>query len=379
MYRRKGLTRIAVSICFFNSGLFFATWASRIPSVKDAFHYNEAELGAVLFSLPLGALIALPFAGWIVHKFGSKLITTISLISYSLLLYFISIVDTTTLLSLTLFLFGFIGNLLNIAMNTQAISVQQTETKPILSGFHGMWSVGAFSAALIGGWTMKENFTTIEHLSLIGGFGLVMSILLSFYLIADQAVEHQTKIIVLPNKGLLVLGFICFCAAMCEGAMADWSSLYYRNLLVGLQKVSTAGYISFAFCMAVGRFMGDRLVQHFGYKKVLQLNGFFVFIGMGLALFISQPVAVIIGFSFVGLGVSSVFPIVYFLAAKSKTMAPSAALAAVSSVGFTGFLLGPPCIGFIAHQIGLRLALIVVCLLGFTMWLLSRYVKVSTD
>ena len=100
---------------------------------------------------------------------------------------------------------------------------------------------------------------------------------------------------------------------------------------------------------------------------------------MGLALFISLPIAVIIGFSFVGLGVSSVFPIVYFLAAKSKTMAPSAALAAVSSVGFTGFLLGPPCIGFIAHQIGLRLALIVVCLLGFTMWLLSRYVKVSTD
>jgi MFS family permease len=162
---------------------------------------------------------------------------------------------------------------------------------------------------------------------------------------------------------------------MSEGAMADWSSLYYRMSLHQTQKVTTAGYTAFAFSMATGRFLGDRLVQALGYKKVLKLNGLFIFIGMLLALSFQSPVSVIIGFAFVGLGVSSVFPLVYTLAAKDKSMAPSSALAAVSSVGFTGFLFGPPMIGFVAHETGLRMALIIVAFLGFMIWMLTYRIK----
>jgi MFS family permease len=131
--------------------------------------------------------------------------------------------------------------------------------------------------------------------------------------------------------------------------------------------------------MAVGRFLGDRLMKMVGYKKLLMINGSFIIVGMSLALVFKLPITVIIGFSMIGLGVSSVFPVVYIMASKSKSMAPAAALAEVSSVGFTGFLLGPPIIGFIAHEVGLRLSLVVVILLGMIILLLTQRLKETAD
>jgi MFS family permease len=240
-----------------------------------------------------------------------------------------------------------------------------------------MWSLGAFLAAAITGWTMSAGWSMEMHFGLISIAAAVVALFFSFSLIKDAAVEHPQKVFALPNRGLLLMGFICFCVAMSEGAMADWSSLYYRQVVHELSKVSTVGYTAFALCMALGRFFGDRLLQAFGYSTVLKLNGILVCIGMSLALAINSPGAVIIGFALVGLGVSSVIPIVYMLSAKSKSMAPSAAIAAVSSIGFMGFLFGPPIIGFIAQETGLRLALSIVAFLGMMIWLLS--IRMKTD
>ncbi len=379
MKKNPVLIRFAIASYFFLMGLIFSSWASRIPSVKDKFNFNEAELGAVLFMLPLGALSALPISGWIVDKFGSKKISFLSLLSYSCSLYSVAAVDSSFGLSIALFLFGFLGNMSNISMNTQGLSIQHLINKPILSGLHAMWSVGAFSAAAFTGWMMKLNFSTDQHFMVIALIGISVSMCMYFFLIKDLAHDHPPKIFVLPAKGLLLLGFICFCVAMSEGAMADWSSLYYRMVLKDISLATTAGYTAFAFSMAIGRFMGDRLMNHMGYKKLLMLNGLFIIIGMSLSLIFELPVIVIIGFSMIGLGVSSVFPVVYIIASKNKSMAPAVALAAVSSVGFTGFLLGPPIIGFIAQQIGLRLSLVIVILLGMIILLLTQWVKEQND
>lgn len=375
MFKKTSSTQVAISVYFFICGLIFSSWASRIPAIKDYFSFNEAELGAVLFTLPLGALSALPLSGWIVHKFGSKKISFFSLIFYSISLISISISTSITALSIALFLFGFIGNLANISMNTQGLSIQKLLNKPILSNLHAMWSIGAFLAAAIGGWTMKVDFTTSVHFLIIAFIGMISCFSLIKWLVKDQQHDQSQKIFALPTKELTLLGLICFCVAMSEGAMADWSSLYYRMALQDLQKISTTGYTAFAFSMAIGRFLGDRLVLALGYKRVLAINGLFILVGMSLSLVFQSPLIVIIGFSMVGLGVSSVFPVVYILAAKSPSMAPSAALAAVSSVGFTGFLVGPPIIGFIAHETGLRIALGIVALLGFTIWMLTFRIK----
>lgn len=371
------MPKTAISLYFFFAGLVFSSWASRIPDVKDLLALNEAELGAVLFMLPLGALLALPIAGWLVHRLGSKLVSLSSLLIYTVLLFLISKAHSVLSISFVLFLFGVIGNFANIAMNTQGLSVQHQLKKPILSGLHAMWSLGAFLAAAITGWTMSVGYSMETHFSMIAIAAAVVALFFSFSLIKDAAVEHPQKVFALPNRGLLLMGIICFCVAMSEGAMADWSSLYYRQVVHEPSKVSTVGYTAFALCMALGRFFGDRLLQALGYSTVLKLNGILVFIGMCLALAINSPAAVIIGFALVGLGVSSVIPIVYMLSAKSKSMAPSAAIAAVSSIGFTGFLFGPPIIGFIAKETGLRMALSIVAFLGMMIWALS--IRFKTD
>lgn len=379
MKKNHAITRFSISFYFFLMGLIFSSWASRIPSVKDKFEFNEAELGAVLFMLPLGALSALPISGWVVDKFSSKKISFLSLLFYSCSLYSVVAVDSVALLSMMLFLFGFLGNMSNISMNTQGISIQKLINKPILSGLHAMWSVGAFSAAAFTGWMMRLQFSNEQHFMLIALLGIVSSIGFYFFLVNDLAHDQPPKIFSLPSKGLLLLGFICFCVAMSEGAMADWSSLYYRMILNDTNLATTTGYTAFAFSMAIGRFLGDRLMKMVGYKKLLMINGSFIIVGMSLALIFKLSITVIIGFSMIGLGVSSVFPVVYIMASKNKSMAPAAALAEVSSVGFTGFLLGPPIIGFIAHEVGLRLSLVVVILLGMIILLLTQRIKETTE
>jgi MFS family permease len=355
----------AVSWYFLCCGLVFSSWAARIPSIKDLFGLNEASLGAVLFMLPLGSFLALPLAGWAVHRFGSRGITALSAIGYSLLLVMIGYCREVWQLSLVLFFFGFFGDFLNIAMNTQGLAVQRTINRPVLSGMHGLWSVGALLGAVTGGWSLRAGWSTMQHLAWVALACGLLSILMYGWLITEElSAAGPQKLFVRPEPALLLLGLICFCTAVCEGAMADWSSLYYRQVLRDPGGISTTGYTAFTFAMAAGRLMGDRIIQRLRYRNTLMLNGLCIALGLSIALGIAHPAAVIIGFALVGIGVSVVIPIVYMIAGKSGKMAPAAALAAVSTVGFTGFLAGPPMIGFIAHETGLRIALVTVLVLG---------------
>jgi MFS family permease len=364
--------RLAVSWYFLCCGLVFSSWAARIPAVKDLFGLNEASLGAVLFMLPFGSFVALPIAGWVVHRFGSRGITVLSAIGYALLLVAIGYCAETWQLSLVLFMFGFFGDFLNISMNTQGLAVQRVMDRPVLSGLHGLWSVGALLGAVIGGWSLRSGWSTQQHLAGVALACAVLSMVFYAWLVSEhRPVGGPQKLFVWPEPALLLLGLICFCTAVCEGAMADWSSLYYRQVLRDPAGVSTTGYTAFTFAMAAGRLTGDRIIQRLRYRATLMLNGICIALGLALALGIPHPAAVIAGYALVGIGVSVVIPIVYMIAGKSGRMAPAAALAAVSTVGFTGFLAGPPMIGFIAHETGLRLALVTVLALGLLITVLA--------
>lgn len=369
--------RIAISVFFFCCGCTFATWAARIPSVKEKFHLNEAQLGAVLFMLPFGSLLALPFAGWSVSKFGSRLMTFLSAIFYIALLLLIGYSWSVFMLSIVLFFFGFWGDVLNIAMNTQALLLQEEMYgKPVLSSFHGMWSLGALTGAAMGGVVMKAGLSTEQHFIIATCLIGILAIVFLFRLIKkDTPKTRDQKLFAWPDKALLLLGAICFCCALCEGAMADWSSLYYKQVINDVNRVSTTGYTAFAFMMALGRLIGDSVTGKLGYKGILMFDSILIACGLTLAITIQHPLSVIVGFGLVGLGVATIIPIVYSLAGKSKTMATSAALAAVSTVGFTGFLVGPPLIGLVAHETGLRWALTIVLALGLIIFVLARKVK----
>jgi MFS family permease len=272
-----------------------------------------------------------------------------------------------------LFIFGFVGDTVNISMNTQALDLQTAYRRPILSSFHALWSLGTLSGALLGGWTLKTQIDTEMHFLMVAIAVGALCFWSWFYLMPhDGRKEKGKKLLALPDRSLLVIGAVCLCCTLCEGAMADWSALYYNQVKVDATTISTTGFTAYVLMMAMGRFSGDRLVMAMGYRKVLILDGIFVAGGMALALALKQPWLVIAGFGLVGFGVSTVIPIAYTAAAKSETMKASVALAAVSTIGFTGFLIGPPLIGFIAHEIGLRAALALVILLGIVIIVLAR-------
>jgi len=370
---RRKLHRLAVAVAFLLCGLLFSSWAVRIPAIKDRFHLNEAQLGGVLFMLPLGSFLALPVAGWAVHRFGSRVITTFAALCYALLLVTISLCATPLALSVTLFLFGFCGDMLNISMNTQGIAVQRMFDKPLLSSFHAMWSVGALAGAVLGGLSFRLGLSTVQHLSGIALAAAALALSMAGQLVGDRHPSQGNQaLFAWPDRALMILGLGCFCCTLCEGAMADWSSLYYRQVLRETSKAGTTGYTAFTFAMAFGLFTGDSLIQRFRNRRVLMADGLLIAGGLSLALLVQLPVAVIVGYAAVGFGVATIIPIVYMVAARSATMAPSIALAAVSTIGFTGFLIGPPLIGFIAHGTGLRLALCLVVALGMAIFLLAR-------
>jgi len=366
--------RFAVSYAFFACGLLFASWAARIPAFKDALGLDEARLGGILFMLPLGSILALPLAGWAVGHFGSRPVTAASTVLYAASLWSLSQAPDARTLAMALLAFGFIGDFLNISMNTQGLSVQQRLGRPILSGLHAQWSFGAFAGALLGGWSVQAGLDTAEHLRLVALLVALPALGTGLLLVPDiRREEIRRKTFARPDRALLLLGIIGFCNTLAEGAMADWSSLYYREALGRAVGNQTTGYVAFTVAMTAGRLAGDRVMARLGYRNTLLLNGMLIAVGLSLALAIRQPAAVIAGFALTGLGVSSVIPIAYMIAGNNRSMPPAAALAMVSAIGFTGFLVGPPVIGLLAHGWGLRLALLLVVVLGCLISLSARF------
>lgn len=371
------LHRIAVSIFFFIAGLTGASWASRIPDIKTILQLSEAALGGVLFAVPVGQLISLPLSGWLISRFGSRQLLIYASIFFPLTLIMLALAATTWQLVLILFFFGLWGNLFNISMNTQAVGIESLYGRSIMASFHGLWSLAGFTGAALGNFFVSGNISPVIHFSIIG---LLIAFLITFFYKHTlpengNADATETKLFVKPDKTVLLLGFIGFCCMLCEGSMADWSGIYFQNVIESPAKYITLGYVAFMATMATGRFIGDWLITKFGVQRILQFSG--ILIASGLALMILFPVfqLAITGCLLVGVGVSCVVPMVYALAGRSKTMSPQFALAAVSTISFLGFLIGPPMIGFIAQVSNLRWSFTVVALLGFCTTLLASRIK----
>ena len=367
LYDSRRHYRIAVSALFFLSGLCFSSWASRIPSIQHDLQLSEAGLGAVLLSLPLGLMMSLPLAGYLVARFGSRIIVISSAIFYACTLPFIGFAQQSWQLMAVLFMFGLGGNMLNIAMNTQAVGVEAIYNRSIMASMHGIWSLAGFTGAAIGTFMISQHIQPPYHFLAISAVALLIIVCAwSYTLAADTNTRIDQPIFVKPDKSLLNLGIIAFCCMICEGTMFDWSGVYFQNVVKAKAAWIGAGYTAFMSTMAAGRFIADWLVTRFGIKKILQTSGVVIATGLSVAVIFPYITTSIVGFILVGAGVSSVVPLVYSAAGKSKKVSPGVALAAVSTIGYLGFLLGPPMIGFIAQASSLRVSFVVIALLGLT-------------
>ena len=332
--------RIAVSVFFFIAGFVFASWASRIPDIKMALHLTDAGLGTVLLALPAGLLTGLPLAGFLVSKYGSKNILIAGAILYPGILILLGLATTPLYLMCALFLFGFCGNLINIAVNTQAIGVEAKYGRSIMASFHGLWSLAGFAGAGFSTLMINFNFSPLHHFYIIFATAMVLMLAAFNHTLPQATKPAKQSFFTKPDNAILKLGLIAFGSLVCEGTMFDWSGVYFQKVLLVPNSLRTVGYIAFMSAMASGRFIADWLVTKYGVKKMLQMSGITISTGLFIAVVFPFILPATFGFLLVGLGVSSVVPLTFSLAGKSTKMEAGAALSALSTIGFFGFLLG---------------------------------------
>ena len=367
--------RFSIGILFFICGLNFATWATRIPDFKSILQLSDAQLGTVLMGLPIGSLVSLPIAGWLLTKYASKWISIMAVVMYVIVIPSLSFMNSAISLFVGLFFFGMAGDIMNIAMNTQVVSLEAKMNKIIMSSFHAVFSIGLMAGAFIGGILEKEHFNTTEHFSLIAFTNVVLVPFSIGNLLTDKPIvdENKPKSSIL-NLGsyLIILSFIAFCGMLCEGAMADWISLYFKEFIPNSSFPITIGFSSFAAAMVLGRFIGDQISLKYGVSTILILNGLLVGIGMLLTLLFASVYLKIMGCFIIGIGISTIVPLIYSQAGSQKEIMPSIAIAGVSTIAYIGFLLGPVLIGYLSDFIGLDKALYLIVILGFIAAFISK-------
>ena len=377
--KNKNLTRAAVSLFFFIQGLIFATWANRIPDIKETLGLTDAALGTVLFAIPVGQVTAMVLSGWLVNRFGSKKMLITATFLYSLSLIPLALATTEIGLMEGLFLFGMTTNLYNTSSNTQGVNAEHEYGKTIMASFHGFWSLGGFIGGLIAMLFMGLHLMAITHFCSVIVFCIALGMIMYKYLVSKD--QKKTEVQTIPEgkrrwmKGIdpmvLILGVMAFAAMICEGCMYDWSGVYFQQVVEAPANLVQTGYVTCLCTMTVGRFISDRFVTKYGSSKVIAVSGLLIFIGLCIAVGFPHLLTALIGFFLVGFGISSTVPICYSTAGRTTRMNSGIAVATVSSIGYLGFLIGPPMIGYLAHSISLHYTFGVIGLLGLGLAVLA--------
>ncbi|MBW8682739.1 MFS transporter [Chitinophaga rhizophila] len=368
--------RLATAAFFFISGFSFSSWASRIPDIQRQLSLNKAELGFFLFALPIGLVLTLPVTGYLLQRHSSRNIMMIGVLIFNLMLGLIGVVTEPWQLGLVLFCFGSSRNLMNISVNAQSVAVQALYNRSIITTFHGVWSLAGFAAAALGAIMVDVSIAPSWHFA---GVSVLMTIM-GFLAFPDS--PHQpptrsadTKRFIWPDKHLMKFGLISFAVMACEGTMYDWSNIFFREAVHPPEKLIAAGYVIYMIAMSTGRFTGDSLVNKVGVPAMIKYSGILVLCGFMLSAVAPYTITASIGFMMIGFGVSCVVPLVLRMATTTTSMNSGAAIAAVSTVGYMGFLVVPPVVGFLAEAAGMRWAFAVMAAFGILITVLILQVK----
>lgn len=369
--------RIILSGYFFLTGICFASWASRIPDIKMQLGLSDGAFGGLLFFLPIGSFLGIPISGSLTAKHGSKRMVSIAALIYPIALISLGLANNITLLAICLFFFGMAGNLFNVSVNTQAAALSKLYDKSITSSFHGFWSLAGFTGGLMGGFFVANAISPLQQFLTVAVVGWSFLFFSRVYLLpAEKSTQPVSKMWNKPSPLLFQFGLVALSNMICEGMMFDWSGVYFQQVVKVSEEWRTTGYICFMACMTTGRMFADALINYWGPRKQLMLSGLVVTLGLIIAVSYPNIVVSSIGFMLVGFGVSSVIPTIY--GTVGRNAAPGRAsidLASVSSIGFFGFLIGPPIIGFLSQAIGLRWAFLSISLLGLSTFYQAHKLK----
>ena len=363
--------RRAVAAVFFINGVLFANWVTRVPAVKDSVDSGTGALGIALFGIGVGSLLSMPFSGRLCERFGSDRVVTASGLFLAVVLLGPAFAPNVVVLGLTLGFYGVGFGLLDVAMNVQAVGVIKQLARPIMPWFHAAFSFGGLVGAGTGGLAAEADLELAVHFALVGGVMAAVVLWSRPHLLPDPptpvvpAAPVDTPAARPPllqrfTPFVIGVGAIAACAALGEGVMADWSTLFMRDVRDLDAGPAAAGFAAFSVAMTAGRLGGEKAIDRLGTVRVLQVGGSTAALGVLLAVLVPSPVTGVVGFLLVGLGLSCGFPLALSTAGESGEGSGSNEIATVALIGYLGFLVGPPLIGLLAELVGLGPALLAI-------------------
>lgn len=371
--------RLAVSSFFFISGFLYANWISRLPEIQHLYHVSNAQLGTLLLCSAMGAILSMPFSGLLTVRFGSKILTAAMGIIFCLVVPGLALFTNFWMVATLFFLIGSFSGALDVSMNGQAVYVERLYRKPIMSSFHAVFSVGMALGAGVGALFAKFHIGLFAHFLSGAVFCFLLALWASFHLVNEtntEALNTKGKSgFRLPTKAILPLGIIAFCGMTGEGSMGDWSAIYMNKVVGKDAAFSALAFVSFSAAMTIGRILGDSVIEKLGSGRMLRYNILAAIAGLSLMLLFPSPYIVLAALFLMGLGIATTVPILYSAAGNTSGVAPSVGIAMASTVGYAGFFVGPPVIGYLADAFSLRIGLVFPLILFVAMLLLARWVR----
>ena len=369
------LEQMSTRIAFFIAGLGLAAWAPLVPYAKARAGLDEATLGLLLLCLGAGSILAMPISGLLATRFGCRRVLVVGTILICLSLPLLATASTLPLLIATLFMFGAGLGAVDSTVNLQAVIVERASGRHMMSGFHGLFSVGGIAGA--------AGVSALLALGLSPLWAIAAVIVLILAALAKAAPhllpygsESSGPAFAVPHGVVLFIGVLCFIVFLAEGAMLDWSAVFLTTEKSLGEAYAGLGYAAFALTMTVGRLLGDTIVRRLGARRVIILGGLFAALGMALATLAPNWELSLLGYALVGVGCSNIVPVLYTAVGKQTVMPESIAVPAITTLGYAGILAGPAAIGFIAHASSLSMAFLLITALLLGVAISGRRVQV---
>ncbi|PXW15957.1 MFS transporter [Pantoea sp. JKS000250] len=354
----------ATRIIFFLAGFITATWAVIVPFARANTGVNEAQLGTLLLCLGVGALIAMPVTGWLTSRFGCRRVILVAVALIVISAPWLAVLSDPLLLALALLIFGIGIGVTDCAMNIQAILVEKQAAKPVMSGFHGMYSVGGIAGAGFMTLLLAMGFSVLTGCLLAVAAVIIMT-LVSVSGLLTYANPAEGPVFAVPRGSVLIIGIICFAVFLTEGTVLDWSAVYLTDVRAIPVSLGGLGYTCFAVAMTVARLTGDRIISSLGRLPVVLGGALVAAAGMAMVTFIAFWPLSLLGYTLVGAGCANIVPVMFSAAGRQTVMPQAVAIPAITTLGYLGVLSGPAVIGYVAHytHLGFSFSLIMALML----------------
>ena len=364
--------RMSTYLGYIILGLAFGTWSILIPFVKSRLDIDKAQLGVLLLSIAIGAVISMFFTGHLSARFGCRKVVTASIILIILVFPILVISNSILVMTITMFFFGVGLGMLDVTLNIQGALVESGLKKPLMAGFHSMYSFGVFFAIIIMSTLMTLKFSYLNSVYIVLALFIIITIGIYTSLVPIGG-ETPNKIFTKPSRILFILGMICFIAFIAEGVVLEWSVLFMTTVKNVSPEYAGYSFSLFYVTMGIFRFLGDKIAQKYNERSILLFSSITTFIGIAIMVFIPISWTAFIGFTIAGAGLANIVPVTISSAGKYRGNIPiSIAVSSVATIGYFGTLLGPSFMGIVSEYTSLQTAFLVIGLMILSIAVISR-------